>query len=297
MPTPSTMTARVVQDSINDRGDRLTTMVLTFARSGLSEINTHRAFSRSSASSRAIPVAKIVAAVRENAYVPRRFSLAQSGMSTDSFAEHGSPEWEEAAAWWENSRDRAIKDAERGLALGLHKQDVNRILEPFMMHTAIVSSTDWQNFFDLRTAVNENGNPLAYLPVYEVAVAAQDALAASTPVFRPAEPLRHTQDGPLGSWHLPLISDEERATLGPEIARQVSVARCARSSYFRPDGRSDLENTGKSVEDEVRLYERLLNPGEGSAPHAAPFEHVAAALPGVRSGNFEGWLQLRQCIE
>ena len=52
--------AEIIADSVNTLGDRLTTFVVTFPRIILAEVNTHRAFSRNSASSRAIPFKKNV---------------------------------------------------------------------------------------------------------------------------------------------------------------------------------------------------------------------------------------------
>lgn len=287
--TPSTMTAEVVQDSVNEAGERLTTVVMTVARSALAELNTHRVGSKSSASSRAIPVKRMLAAVERAPFIPRRFSRAQAGMATDSFIDYGSPEWDEAAQWWLESRDAAVKQVLRGLDLGLHKQDVNRLLEPFMLHTVVFSATEWANFIALRTALNEQGNPLAYPPIYDLAVATREALEASVPVPRPS-----SGDD---AWHTPLVSAEERAVLGAEDSVRVSVARCARASYFQPDGRVSLADSGRAMEDEIALYERLLHPAVESAPHYSPFEHVAKAAPGLLSGNFVGWEQERKRIE
>ena len=51
--------ARVVADSVHVV-HRVTTMEVTFHRTVLAEFNTHRMFSRNSASSRAIPVEKML---------------------------------------------------------------------------------------------------------------------------------------------------------------------------------------------------------------------------------------------
>ena len=50
--------AEIVADSINPTGDGLTTYLLTFPKFILAELNTHRVFSKNSASSRAIPFEK-----------------------------------------------------------------------------------------------------------------------------------------------------------------------------------------------------------------------------------------------
>lgn len=49
------ISARIIADSLNEHGNRLTTFILTFPRIVLAEFNTHRMISKNSASSRAIP--------------------------------------------------------------------------------------------------------------------------------------------------------------------------------------------------------------------------------------------------
>src|SRR5690349_17705362 len=140
--------AKVLADSINTNGERLTTLEVSIPRVVLSEFNTHRAFSRNSASSRAIPIAKIIERVTTDPYVPRLFSLNTKGMSAKEYISETDPNYDIAVQWWLESRDKAINSATSGLSLGLHKQVVNRILEPWMWQTIVVSSTDWDNFFD-----------------------------------------------------------------------------------------------------------------------------------------------------
>ena len=48
----------IVADSINQQGDRLTSLVLTYPRIIHAEMMTHRMFSRNASSSRAVPVQK-----------------------------------------------------------------------------------------------------------------------------------------------------------------------------------------------------------------------------------------------
>ena len=46
--------------------------------------------------------------------------------------------------------DGAVQSAKNLSEFGLTKQIVNRLLEPFMWHTVIVTATDYENFFALR---------------------------------------------------------------------------------------------------------------------------------------------------
>lgn len=289
---PTQASAHVLADSINRSNQRLLTVVATFARSALAEVNTHRALSRSSASSRAIPVKRLLASVKSDPFIPRRFSVDRPGMNAGEFIEPGVPGWDDALAWWLESRDRAVEQAERGMKMGLHKQDVNRVLEPYMVHTAIISSTEWENFFDQRLALDDDGNPLAYLPFYDVALAMKEAIAGSRPILR--DPDRHSGTD---LWHLPMSGLPQDEGLTFEELRQVSVARCARVSYFSLDGKRETSGLAKAPQDDMALFQRLLRPSNSSAPHLSPFEHVAMSSPGGSHGNFEGWMQMRQMVE
>src|SRR3954452_24195130 len=72
--------AKVLADSVSPAGQRLTTLEATFPRFVLAEFNTHRVFSRNSASSRAIPVAKQLRRVLDDPYVPIEFGSNKPGM-------------------------------------------------------------------------------------------------------------------------------------------------------------------------------------------------------------------------
>ena len=62
--------AKIVADSVNKQGGRITTFLLTYPRFIHSELMTHRMFSRNSASSRAIPFEKMVKMVKEDPFIP-----------------------------------------------------------------------------------------------------------------------------------------------------------------------------------------------------------------------------------
>jgi hypothetical protein len=72
--------AKALADSVSRAGHRLTTLEATFPRFVLAEFNTHRVFSRNSASSRAIPVAKQLRRLLDDPYVPIEFGSNKPGM-------------------------------------------------------------------------------------------------------------------------------------------------------------------------------------------------------------------------
>ena len=140
---------KIIEDSKNIQGDRITTFVLTFPRFLLAELNTHRMFSRNSASSRAIPFNKMVKEVKENPFIPIAWQKDHKGMQgTEYFTD------EKDISWFKmnhlKARDQAVERATDAHEKGLTKQIVNRYLEPFMWHTVILTATEFDNFFELR---------------------------------------------------------------------------------------------------------------------------------------------------
>src|SRR3989344_666886 len=165
---------------------RLTTIVIRFPRIVLAELNTHRLFSRNSASSRAIPVEKMLESVLENPFVPNRFPLTHKGMQADQWIEWDDPRFSEFVDQWFWARDQVVAIAMRLHRQGISKQLVNRFLEPVLMHTVIVSSTEWSNFFKLRVS------DAAQNEIHIIAELMLDAMNHSKPAL--LQP---------GEWHLP----------------------------------------------------------------------------------------------
>ena len=82
------ISAKVVADSINESGNRITSLVVVIPRIVLAELNTHRALSKNSASSRAIPFKKMAKMVEENPFIPIAFQKDHKGMQgTEYFTE------------------------------------------------------------------------------------------------------------------------------------------------------------------------------------------------------------------
>ena len=292
--------ARVVADSCHGhpKAARLTTIEVTFPRIVLAEFNTHRMFSRNSASSRAIPIAKRIAMVESDPYVPREFGSNQKGMQSGAALVGAAAETSERA--WRNAARDAVDHARTLEAAGVHKEYANRLLEPFCWHTVIVTATEWQNFWNLRC------HPNASPPIRRAAEMMWDVFDRSTPSLVSA-----------GGQHLPYVGAGEIAALADRgfDPAKVSIGRCARVSYLTHDGVRDFQA-------DLALYDRLLTAG-----HMSPFEHVARpatkddeklamvrfsdlmvhALPfgkvdvtaretDLWFGNFRGWVQYRKEI-
>ncbi len=289
---------RIEKDSITKHGHRLTTFVVTFPRIVLAELNTHRTLSRNSASSRAIPVDKQIAKIKSDLFYPVHWGKNQKGMQAES--ELNPIAIDDAKALWKYASFNAVSIAEELLEVGVHKQITNRLLEPFMWHTAVVSGTEWSNFFHLRD------NAMAQPEIKEIAGMMNECYQESIPSCL-------TDD----DWHLPFVGwdDEvkqpnESATDGKPFLARVSAGRSARVSYLTHDGRRDFN-------DDLALYDRLATAG-----HMSPLEHPCRPMTDEEYynlfsqqqftwngdswktskdkthflGNVQGWVQLRKLI-
>lgn len=253
------ISAKVIADSVNPDGQRLTTLECTFNRYILAEVNTHRVFSRNSASSRAIPVKNVISQVWRNPAVPISWGMNQAGMQARSTL-RGWRLWISKRLFnW--ARIPTLIVVWLLSKTKLHKQVSNRLLEPWVWHTAIISSTDWGNFFAQRL------HPDAQPEFQELAYCIKRALDGSTPV-------------PLGwgDWHLPYSGPD--LSYDPIEKAKVSAARCARVSYGRHLDR-------RAWEIDISFADSLA-----SNRHFSPLEHPAAATKG-KHANFHGWRQLR----
>lgn len=274
----------VLADSVGPTGKRLTTVVVTYPRMVHAELLTHRMFSRNSASSRAIPNEKLRQRVIDNPAMPVWWGKNQSGMQA---REELSTEvaWHEqyncslsprdaAQRVWLGARDQMLRLSEELAAIGLHKQLCNRLIEPWMPITVIISATEWENFFRQRC------HPDAQPEIRVAAEAIRDAMAKSEP-----------QALEVGEWHLPLVREEDRAEFLDMNLVALSIARCARVSYLTHDGKRDSNM-------DFALYVRLKESG-----HWSPFEHAAQAIGdrhtdgSQRIGNFIGWRQHRADVD
>jgi thymidylate synthase ThyX len=253
-------------------------MELTFPRFVLAEFNTHRMFSRNAASSRAIPVEKMIEQVEKNPVIPIHWGKAQKGMQ--AYEVLNEQDAGDAKYHWVLAGLEAVHSARKLLGLGLHKQIVNRILEPWMWITVIVTGNEgaWNNFFALRC--HHEAEP----HIQKIAGIAREVRSQSIP-----------QKLFAGQWHLPLIGFidddgvDERLTWPDAIQVKVSVGRCARVSYLTHLGTRD-------VQADIDLHDRLL-----ASKHFSPFEHVAQSVhySGLElEGNFgEGWVQYRKTLK
>lgn len=282
-----TFAVTILADSVADYASspsRLTTFELTYPRCIHSEFMTHRVFSRNSASSRAIPVEKMIRDVEENPFIPISWGKNQRGMSARE--ELDEKEADHALELWLQARDRAVDSALRMIEIGLHKQIINRILEPWMWITVICTGHTFKNFFLQRC--HEDAEP----HMQRLAGMMREAYEASKPTVKDQ-----------GEWHLPFITDQDIRTYrlaarapgasawDDEMALvKKSVARCARGSYLQQHGNFTMAK-------DIELHDLLAE-----KRHWSPFEHqavndrakwISASFP---LGNLAttGWVQYRK---
>lgn len=252
--------AKVIADSITEEGHRLISVQETFWRPVLAERNTHRIQAKNSASSRARSVHKVLADLHDRLAMPLSWPAEQKGMQGGEELTGRKRVTAETA--WRIHAEHAINTAERLVELGLHKSVVNRLLEPYSMHTAIVTATGWGNYLDQRA--HEDAQP----EIRAVAELTKEAIERSEPVLLVKD-----------EWHLPYVDKRVREDVskrGLDIwgekraLTMISAARCARTSYLTQDGEHDIDA-------DLGLFDRLVTERlEQKKPiHWSPLEHVA----------------------
>jgi len=265
--------AKVIESSFNDE-NILTTVLVTYPRIVHAEMLRHRMFSSSVSSSRAKPFSRFV---EEEVAMPVLWQLNKPGMQGGDIH----PDVERCMDEWDKAAQSAFM---RGMALerlGLHKQIVNRVVEPFTHVDHLISATEWDNFFNLRM------HPDADPTIQAVATAIHDVMVDD-----------YLDELAEKEWHLPFVTKKEREDHAYETLCMVSAARCARVSYSNHDG------TNPSIARDVALAKKLID-----SKHWSPFEHQATYAQHVNdfthymkdgsvwSNNFRGIIQYRSLID
>jgi thymidylate synthase ThyX len=200
----------------------------------------------------------------EDPFIPIHWGKNQKGMQADEEIDDKLRFWAENE--WLKARNNAVESAQKLLDLGIHKQIVNRIMEPFMWITVIMTATDHGNFYNLRD--HKDAEP----HIHHLARTMVEAHQASAP-----------QELKKNEWHIPLCNYEGDDKLTTFQKLQVATGRCARVSYLTHDGKRDIQA-------DIDLCKRL-----GASGHWSPFEHCAKAMGNDNYyGNFQGFRQYRK---
>lgn len=302
--------AQVVADSLSPQGDRLVSLLVTFPRIILAEVNTHRMLGKNTSSSRAIPFKKMVEAVRTNPFIPIAWQKEHSGMQGSEYFTDAA-ELEKILTGWMDARDHAVSQAEFMTANKVTKQLANRLMEPFLWTTMLITGPEsgWENFFNLRCPSYEFGSmPGMKFRSQKDAIKAShwcnrlsdlEWLQANTGqaeihMMKTAEliydAMQESEPEQLkaGEWHIPfkkmipateiwsLLSvgreDDEVITQAEFVEAQIkiSTAMGARTSYTMFDYGDKIDYANL-----IALHDRLL---AQTPPHSSPLEHIAKAM-------------------
>ena len=310
----------ITAHSLSPQGDELITVLATFPRIILAEINTHRMLSKNTSSSRAIPFKKMVESVQNNPFIPIAWQKEHTGMQGYEYFQEGEYEAKERA--WLRARDKAIEEAQQLDSLKVTKQLCNRLLEPFMWTTMLITGSreGWNNFFNLRCPQYkihqgtykskkealkyglsngelknwsdldwlQNNEGHAEIHIMDLAEKIYDAVNESTPKQLKA-----------GVWHSP-FEDEIRKLDIPESVKseyykngiephlavkdiliKVSTAMSAHTSYTVV-GNEPI----KSIEKWIELHDKLIG---YDPPHSSPMEHCCLCVTEEEYGSsFKG---------
>jgi hypothetical protein len=257
---------KIIADSIGPNKVRITTFQLKYPRLIHSEALTHRAFSRNASSSRAIPIEKMMEWVEADPVMPVHWGSKKRGMQAGEEIANKSL----AELCWLGAFKAVLGFAKVMNGLGLHKQIVNRMLEPWSHINVVLTATTFDNFFSLRC--HKDAQP----EIQKLAVMMARAYRDSKPMVLPE-----------GAWHLPYITTAEHHLYPTDLQLKMSTARCCRVSYLTMEGKP------AEPEKDFFLHDQLM-----VDKHFSPFEHCAQATndPNFRSGNFHGWVQYRQTL-
>lgn len=241
-----------------------------------SENTTTKEISKNSSSSRAIPFSKMMEKIRTDHFNPI-WTINQKGMQGESLKDQNIKL--EADRVWDCARDAMCFYAKQLSDLGIHKQNCNRLLEPFSWTKQILTSSNWDNFFALRC--HEAAQPEFRKLARMMYLAREKSIPKKLCINK---------------WHLPFISDEESKDFEwhghseniPDLIK-FSVARCAWVSYANSDKKA-------TPEDMFRTYDLLL---KEIPVHASPSEHQVTPCPNIPHrfrSNISGWIQFRKLI-
>ncbi|QRE00048.1 hypothetical protein [Burkholderia phage BCSR5] len=277
----------VIEASINGSTQKpITTFLMRYWRAIHAEVMTHRVFSRNASSTRAIPTAKLIADIRNDPAGPVFWGKNQPGMQAREELPEGTlvrhpvtGEWLSLKDAWRAAANAAADWAEAFTNAGVHKQIAGRGTEPYGWITVCLTSTEWDNWYELRD--HKDAQP----EIQDLAFTMKVAQAKAT--FRKID---HYKMQDARSWHLPFVTMEERKSYPVTDLIRMSTARCARTSYNNHD------QSNPEVQKDIKLHDDLV---VAEPIHASPSEHQACATPEhLSSGNFQGgWGQYRKLLE
>ena len=301
-------------------GEEIITYKLTFPRIILSEINTYKMLEKNTSSSRAIPFEKMVEVVEKEPFVPIAWQLSHRGMQGNEYITNPYV-IEKKKGYWLDARDKAItasSDLVSSEIRGTHyeqnedgsfkeksvilinnstvtKQLANRLLEPFMWVTQLITGTreSFEHLFEQRCPVYElevcpdsvvyarskkefiehydcfedkddlwwlqHNKGQAEIHFMDLAEKMYDALNESEPDILKED-----------EWHIPFKKDilSKNDMISLENIIKMSVCLTAKVSYTKIGDENVI-----TIEKAREMYDRLKNSG-----HWSCFGHIAKCM-------------------
>lgn len=262
MTTNDLSDVRVIAAAQNPDGEKIATIVARYQRFIHSEMMTHKDPSRNASSSRAIPFRTMLKLTRKGMAAPIHWGKNRPGMQASEeltgFARFM------AIFMWHLTGHMVLNMAWLMSFTGVHKQVINRMIEPWTYINVQITCTNW-DWLKLRL------DPAAQPEFRKLAQLISNAL-------------RTAQYQPLnwGDWYLPWIDPTDEGTRLPlHLRKKISAARSARLSY------TPVGEVKRNIEKDIPLARTLLE-----QLHLSPFEHQAEAKKG-RHANLTGWRNYR----
>lgn len=367
------ISAEIVAHSLSPQGDELISVLCTFPRIILAEVNTHRMLGKNTSSSRAIPFPKMVQSVQNDPFIPLAWQKYHSGMQgseyhsktalfeLEEFVEIMHYTFKEMVVgenisekeykkfekklqekvklisgllkeyinyektlddWWLFARDKAVEAASILYVFDVTKQLCNRLLEPFMWTTMLITGpgSGWENFFYLRCPSYDLGDSVihrsrkdalkyilnnnldrfeglfiteidwllankgqAEIHIMDLAEKIYDAVNESTPRQLKA-----------GEWHIPFgdkissnVTDWSDDTKVQAELWGVDLTMHKVEVSTAMAARTSYTVVGDEKEVKyskmIELHDNLL---EQDPPHSSPMEHCAKAMSDLEHDSF-----------
>lgn len=302
-------------------GEEIITYKLTFPRIILSEVNTYKMMEKNTSSSRAIPFEKMVEVVEKEPFIPIAWQLSHKGMQgteyliDERFIEHKKDAWLEARDWAVEAAKTLVGNIrypkydevvfnevglEEVLNTSLSKNYGNRLLEPFMWTTQLITGTreSFEHLFEQRCPIYNVENlkftskrdaiklyphlkdmtdlewlqcnsGQAEIHFMDLAEKMYDALNESIPdeLFE-------------NEWHIPfkeeILFKDSNISLKDLI--KISVCLTAKVSYTKIGDENSI-----TIEKAREMYERLKNAG-----HWSCFGHIGRCMT---DNEYKNWLR------
>lgn len=283
------MRLNILADSRSHTG-RVITILTEFPYSLLPELEKHRNFSFSIASTRAVPNNLMLEKVKKNPHYPN-WNMANRGMQG---LPSGNTDQEVGNQIWRDFVESSLTFSKKLADSGFHKQVCNLPLIPILKVDVVMTATyeAYQDLFNLR--ISEAAKP----DFREYAEKWKSKIEESRPLF--LNP---------GQWHIPFIDDITEFNNYQESLK-VSASCCARTSYANSK-KEDLEvhykRHDKCLEEKHwGVFEHQLRvPVNSEMNEFTTFWYKVSTdsmffwkrKNGKYCSNIGGWIQYRKILE